>query len=266
MNSMWHLWHRFYADFLMTSRLGEYRTLIEKALGRGYEVCSIRMFWSDIKAGRLDPTRKYLVLRHDIDTDLTTTRMMWRIESDLGISSSYYFRLSTLDIALMREIERSGSEASYHYEEIASLAKEKRLRDPNVVLARIRDAQELFRNNLSVLRMRTRLPMSIVASHGDFVNRRLKISNLVLLQDPAFREEMKVELEVYDDAVMRYVTSRHSDTLYPRFWLPTPPEAALRRGEPVIYILVHPRHWRANPAENLIDDVQRCWEGLAYAL
>mgnify|MGYP006145381963 CR=1 FL=1 len=63
-----------------------------------------------------------LVHRHDIDTDLPTARRMFALEQKHGVRASYYFRLSTLDFGLMRDIERYGSEASYHYEEIATYA------------------------------------------------------------------------------------------------------------------------------------------------
>ncbi len=71
------------------------------------------------------------MLRHDVDTDPGTAAAMWDIERELGVESSYFFRLSTLAPALMADIAAGGSEASYHYEEVATVAKRRRLRTPS---------------------------------------------------------------------------------------------------------------------------------------
>jgi hypothetical protein len=71
------------------------------------------------------PEAAFALLRHEIaiDSDLKTARAMFDLERKLDIRSSYYFRLSTGDIPFMRELEAEGSEAGYHYEEIATFAK-----------------------------------------------------------------------------------------------------------------------------------------------
>ena len=109
------LWYRFYSDFLMPSRLHEYALLIEKSIDSGYEVHSVESFWDEIKKN-FAKTQKYLILRHDIDTDIKTANAIFNIEKSLGVKGSYYFRLNTLDIELMQRINEYGSEASYHYE------------------------------------------------------------------------------------------------------------------------------------------------------
>src|SRR5262249_30731149 len=156
----------------------------------------VRAFWDAIKAEGLHTAAKLLVLRHDVDTDCATARCMWRIERPLGIRSSYYFRLSTLDIPFMREIERDGGEASYHYEELATFAKRTRSTNPADVLANLALIRKSFQRNLTRLRKRSGLPITIVASHGDFANRKLSLCNWLILQDHAFRDEVNVELEV----------------------------------------------------------------------
>ena len=121
----------------------------------------------------------------------------------------------------------------------------------------------------------TGLPMRVVASHGDFVNRRLGVQNLAILADPEFRHKAGVELETNDEAFMTHVSSRHSDTHHPRFWIPDDALSPIRRGDPtaamkagngVVYLLIHPRHWRVNRSFNARDDVMRLWEGITYRL
>lgn len=261
---MKRLGYRMYSDFLMPSRLDEYRSLLTEAIQHRYEMHSIRTFWQLILEDRVCSERKYFINRHDIDTDLSVARCMWEIESSLCVPASYYFRLCTLDVTLMKAINESGSEASYHYEEIASEAKCHGYKNKDDVLAHMNSIRRKFTDNLIRLRNQTGLPLDIVASHGDFVNRKLGMSNHAILQDEALRQRLNIELEVYDEVFMKYVTSRHSDTHYPFFYTPRSPFEAIREGQRVIYFLSHPRHWRANPGENLIDNVNRLWEGFKY--
>ena len=259
---MKRVWHRLYSDFLMPSRLEEYRSLLKLALRRGYTLFSIASFWQLIQAGRPLPDRS-LILRHDVDTDIRTARRQFEIEQSLGVPASYYFRLSTVDYELMRAIDRAGGEASYHFEELAAVAKQKGLRSRAQVVAHLDEIRRLFARNLTALRRETGLPMTIVASHGDFANRFLDMANWELLNDQ-LRAELGIALEVYDDAINRHVTSRHADARYPAIWEPGPPEPALERGEPVLYLLTHPRQWQASPLVNLQDDLWRVWEGIHY--
>ena len=260
------VWNRCYGDFLMPSRLPAYRALLEAALEAGYAIVSVEGAWAAIEAGRLDPAGRTLVLRHDIDTGPLTAGAMWRIERDLGVGSSYYFRLSTLDLGLMAEIAAGGSEASYHYEELATVAKRHRPRTTAAALALVPEAQDRFRHNLERLRGQTGLPFRTVASHGDFVNRKLGLMNWTILADPAFRAAVGIDLETYDEAFMGHVTSRHADTTYPRFWTTQPPpQTAIATGEPVVYLLVHPGAWRVTPWRSVVGNLRRIREGIAYA-
>jgi hypothetical protein len=106
--------------------------------------------------------------------------------------------------------------------------------------------------------------MRIVASHGDFVNRRFGIPNSVILADPDFRKHVGVDLETYDDALLRCLPRRYTDAPHPRYWEPTDPAAAIRDGEPLISLLVHPRHWHCDPMVNARDDIGRVIEGLSF--
>jgi hypothetical protein len=164
----------------------------------------------------------------------------------------------------MQKMARTGFEVSYHYEEIASLAKEKCLITKEEVQRQMVCIRRRFVENLSALRAKTDLPMKTIAAHGDFVNRYLNMPNQEIL-NKSIRKRMGIVLEVYDDEFNRYVSSRHIDCAYPEFWTPFDPLKAMRRGEPVVYLITHPRHWHANQRENLSDNLQRIWEGLAYA-
>ncbi|GEM82829.1 hypothetical protein [Meiothermus hypogaeus] len=257
--------NRFYSDFMLQDRTSELRLLLERALSLGYEVHSIASFWEQIKAGGPRPGL-HLVLRLDIDTDLRTTRALWQLLRDLGVRGTFYFRLSTLDVRLMQAIHEAGSEASYHYEELAAYAKRYRLRSRAEVEAHMPAIRALFADNYRRVKAQTGLPLHTVASHGDWLNRKLGVINLELLQDPALREVLGIELEAYDAALQQHYTQRYSDGPYPTFWLDGNPLAALESRQPVIEVLLHPRHWRANIPVNATDNLRRVWEALDYRL
>ena len=42
--------------------------------------------------------------------------------------------------------------------------------------------------------------------------------------------------------------------------------AAIKAGDPVVSVLVHPRHWRTDPVGNLLDDARRLADELRYRL
>jgi hypothetical protein len=258
--------NRIYEDFLMPSRLGEYEQLLKCALEHEYHTYSILQFWKITEGGKKLPPGNVLIIRHDIDTDVTTAEQMWNIENALHVTSTYYFRLSTLDIQLMKRIEEAGSEASYHYEELAAICKRDRLRTPDEVQSRLHDIRELFSQNLKQLRERTGLPMRSVASHGDFINRKLGIRNVLILQDTNFRKEVDIDVEAYDGSAMNLVESQYTDIPYPMFWKPSDPMSAFKNNVRVVYILVHPRHWRTAIIENLTDDIRRLYEQIRYSI
>ena len=256
---------RVRSDFLMRSRLDRYQLLLEAALGAGYRILPVGAFWRQVNGTDAQPAGRYLVLRHDVDTDPHTAAVMWGIDRTLDVQGSYFFRLSTVSRTLIADIARGGGEPSYHYEELATVAKRRGLRRPADALAHLTEARELFSSNIGRLRASTGLPMRVVASHGDFVNRRLGIANWVILDSPEFRRQLDIDLETYDEAFLSRLPSRHIDAPPPRHWEPTDPLDAIRAGEPIISMLIHPRQWHADRMVNARDDVQRIFEGLRYS-
>jgi hypothetical protein len=250
----------------MASRLDDYAALLEDALAAGYRIEGVSATWERLQHGGLETGLRHLVLRHDVDTDPATARAMWAIDRRLGVRSSYFFRLSTLDLGLMAEIAEDGGEASYHYEELATLAKRRRLRTADAARAALPAARELFAANLGRLRRTTGLPMRVVAAHGDFVNRYLGVPNWALLEDAALRTELGIELDPYDEAFLRHLPERYIDAMAPDFWEPSDLRTAIDAGTPVVSVLVHPRHWHARRGVNARDAWQRVSEGIRYRL
>jgi len=230
---------------------------------RGYRVVTLSGLWHE--RGSTEVAGRRLILRHDIDTDPLGAAAMWSIEQRLGLTSSYFFRLSTVDVGLMREMAAAGQEVSYHYEELATVAKRLRLGTRAEAVAILAEARSLFAQNLTRLRERTGLPMRVVAAHGDWMNRRLGMSNALLLDDAALRATLGIELEAYDAAFLALVPVRSTDGPAPHLWSPADPAVALAGHEPVVQVLVHPRHWVPARMANLRDDVRRLGEAVAFA-
>jgi hypothetical protein len=255
---------RLHADYLQGERLHEFEALLRTALEREYKTMTLSTF------AEIGPLRapgahgRILLLRHDIDTDVARARRMSHIERRLGVVGSYFFRRSTWDVGFMRELASAGFEVGYHYEELADVVKRWGAASAEQARALIGVARERLRENLARLRATSGLPLDVLAAHGDFANRAVGVSNVELLADPEFRTRIGVRLEAYD--IEGQVSARSSDGIPPVPWVPEDPLHAIRRGERVVEVLVHPRSWGGAPAANARADLVRLREGCAYAV
>ena len=102
-----------------------------------------------------------------------------------------------------------------------------------------------------------------MASHGDFINIRLGISNDVILNDSQLREKCNITLEAYDNSINQYVIDRHADQiLLDNFSEKVKKSVYL--GCPIIMALTHPRNWKVDYCANTIDNIGRLVEGIKY--
>jgi hypothetical protein len=253
---------RIYSDYMMPSRLDEHERIVQAACSAGYTQTSLRDFSKSLKT-RPAPADKIILHRHDVDTDVRTARRLFEIEKKYNVKSSYYFRLCTLDVDLMNEIEDYGSEASYHYEELATFAKKHNIKDPARLRERLPEIRDHFLRNFQVLERQLGRKMVTVASHGDFANRRLKLANTEILRCPALRRDCGIECEAYDEDVIGHFGVYISDRPPPQYYHPTSPLDAIRRHSRV-YLLTHPRQYATNWKENTKSNLVRFYEGLTW--
>jgi len=135
-----NLVNRVCSDYFMPSRIDEYKSILSLALSLDYSVFSL-VDYILLKADNKLPQR-FMVLRHDIDTDVSTAKEFFKIESELKVKASYYFRLKTFfDVDFVSLLKNSGMEIGYHFEELATYAKKNRILSKSVVLQNI---QEIF--------------------------------------------------------------------------------------------------------------------------
>jgi hypothetical protein len=254
------LLQRLYSDYLMPSRLAEYEALLLAAAGAGYTQLSVRDLLDLPPApGTAAPT---LVHRHDIDSDLRTTARMFALEARHGITSSFYFRLASLDYGLMREIEAYGSEASYRFEEVADYARRHRIRDAAIIRAHFPAIRSAFQVNLQTIEAGLGRKLRTVAGHGDAANGRLGPGNSEILADPAFRARCGIACDTDDPALMRRFDLTISDRPAPVYYHPLAPRAALGQYRSICF-LTHPVQWETNWRENTKCNLRRLCEGLA---
>lgn len=242
----------------MKNRYGEYKSVLESFLQHEFKFVCVK----DFGTSEIEGHNKVLCLRHDIDSDTKIAWEMFQIEKELGIKSTYYFRLSTMETALMDEIMTYGCEVGYHYEEIASYAKEKGLKDPVEVRRNMPVIRKQFAKNVKMFERKMGGKLESVASHGDFVNRKLGIPNKELVTERLL-QALGVRWEAYD--VEEGLDFRIADRIYPEFFGPVTPEEIVaidkyKKG----LVLVHPRQWDKAPIIRMKLDFNRLVEGISY--
>jgi hypothetical protein len=254
--------NRFYSDFLMPSRFGEYEQIIEKALESSYEHITITEFYSKLKTGNLG-NKKYFLHRHDIDTDVETAKQFFRIEKKYNVKTTYYFRLKTLDFNFMKEISDFGSEVGYHFEEVADFCKRNKIHTKKRVYENIESISKNFIDNFKSIEERLGRKITSVASHGDFVNRTLQIKNNIITMNSEVREKTGIICEAYDEILINSFDAYISDKPYPVFYYSENIFDAIGKNN-VICMLSHPRHWKSNIKVNLRENIERVWQYLFW--
>ena len=271
---------RLYHDYLLPAQFENYEQILKAARKNNYSFETVSSFDHVISKGMLDhgqvnvrdPVagngmngKKYLVLRRDIDTSaISICRVMLNLEKKYGARCSYFFRLSTFHQEFALEVEAAGGESSYHYEEIATYALMHHIKHSKDVLYHLPAIREFFLKNLVEFRRNSGLACTTVASHGDFINRKLGLSNTEILQSPEFRQRAGILREAYDEEQTRYITCRIADQSSVNFT--DEALAAITRNEPVIYLLTHPRQWKSDFAANTKDNLIRAANGFRYTL
>jgi hypothetical protein len=170
-------------DFTLTS----YRSILESALAAGYRIYPIIGWWDDPQ--KSGPA---LTVRHDVDRSPRNALAMARLEGELGVASTYYFRIvpSAFAPEIVRQIRGLGHEIGYHYEDW-HLAGYNR----NAAIA-------LFQQNLG--RVRELAPVRSIAMHGSPLARE---TNMTIWDHYDFRQDGVIDaVRTVDHAGFAYFT------------------------------------------------------------
>ena len=243
-----NLKERLKADYFGGNRYAVYRNILKKAIENGYNFVSVKDYCKQ--------NTMQVILRHDIDSDISIAKRMFKIEKELNIKSTYYFRKSTAHKKFIQDLKIYGNEVSYHFEEIAEYAYKHRINHNSEILAKMSEIQENFKKNIDDFRDKYDCECVTVASHGDFVNRKTGLINNILLT-PSARKETGILKEAYDKDLIE--TSKYCSDCKPDF-----SESCDFNGMLNYYLLVHPRNWASNFFSRLFLDLQRIVKGVNY--
>ena len=130
--------------------LDKYTELCHAVLGLSCEVMTVAQF---LKAGQ--PQRLVLILRHDVDRSLRRALRMAELEVELGITSTYYVRMtrSVFRPHALIHLEQLGHEVGYHYEVLT-----KARGDPQRAIAMFEQELQQFRRIV---------PVETISMHGN---------------------------------------------------------------------------------------------------
>lgn len=108
-----------------------------------------------------------IILRHDVDRLPFNSLAFARIQAEMGIKGSYYFRVvpGSWDERIIIEIAKLGHEIGYHYEDLSLAAKRqeaggRRLKEEDLVKIAIKS----FEDNLE--KLRKIVPVKTICMHG----------------------------------------------------------------------------------------------------
>jgi hypothetical protein len=111
-----------------------------------------------------NPKGKVIVLRHDVDALPENSLEFARIQANMGIKGSYYFRIVPVcfDIKIIKEINSLGHEVGYHYEDLGTTALLYKGVTAEEELVEL--AKKSFEENLE--RLRQIVPVKTICMHG----------------------------------------------------------------------------------------------------
>jgi len=136
----------------MDFTLSAYKALINSLKDNNYVFFTVRNYSSQESVTL--KSNQFVIMRHDVDRMPQNALKMAKLEHDLGIKATYYFRTipQTLKPDIIKEISDMGHEVGYHYENMAQCNGDFEM------------AIEDFRNNLDKLRKIA--PVYTICMHG----------------------------------------------------------------------------------------------------
>ena len=103
-------------DFTLTT----YRLLLHTLRQVGYKTLTFEDYCRLRQQGK-EPDFRFVILRHDVDLKPQNSLLTAKIEAELGLSASYYFRIvpESNQPEYIRDIAALGHEIGYHYEDLS---------------------------------------------------------------------------------------------------------------------------------------------------
>jgi len=92
-------------------KLNIYKQLLQTLISKNYSFQTMQLFMQV-------PLEKCIILRHDVDRKPENALRMAKLENELGVKATYYFRIipKTFKPEIINKIAELGHEIGYHYE------------------------------------------------------------------------------------------------------------------------------------------------------
>ena len=154
--------------------LNTYRILLETLKKRNYTFHTFNNLIEN-KTVLNSHNSSLVILRHDVDLLPEYALGLAKIENELGIKGTYYFRIipATFNVEIMKEIAALGHEIGYHYEDMDLAYRQLKIKNEKLTIdtsmamplsMTIDQAYELFKVNLA--RMREVADIKTICMHG----------------------------------------------------------------------------------------------------
>ena len=241
--------NRIIRKLTQTSRLDEYRKILEYALSEGYILTSL----ADWYENNFYPDKKVLLLRHDVDMNANCALQMFKIELNLGVKSTYYFRWLTEKRQIINTISKSGFEISLHFETLATYCRKKNISSKSMLSqADLKNCFEILLKEKSLFETKYGR-IKTLCSHGAPRNRKINTSNHEILK-AGNRERLNIYFETYDAEILskidKYISDSSINTNH-NWRNNLNPESEIQNQTTTICLLTHPQHWYYSPLDNL---------------
>ncbi len=168
-----------------------YRELLNALLSEGYSFQTYSDFLQN-------PKEKVVILRHDVDDRNFHSLEFAKIQHQLGINGTYYFRVVTNSYSpkMMRDIESMGHEVGLHYEEM------------DIANGDVEKAYQMFLSHLNMFR--AHVNVSTICMHGSpksvYDNKEIwnhySYKDLGILGEPYFDLDVKDVFYLTDTGMM----------------------------------------------------------------
>ncbi len=240
---------RVTGKILQTSRLDEYEKILRYALKHGYVLCSLNDWYVKYR----DSEKKVLILRHDVDYDADGAYHFFKLEKQLGATSSFYFRWKTMNPSIMNEMHQNNFEVSLHFETLATYAKKHHLFKKGDINDKVIAACQAILSDEIKRFEHTYFKIHSICSHGDKRNRVLDMPNHIIVNQK-LKAKHKILFETYDSNVLSKFDAYISDSsIYSNFeWKHSgAPCNMIEEQRQTICLLTHPIHWNQSFFKNI---------------
>jgi len=240
--------NRILRKIFQKNRLKQYADVLRYAKDKSYKLCSLYDWYTKYKDGN----EKVLILRHDVDLDPEGAYNFFKIENDLGATSTFYFRWLTEKPNIIKKIHNLGFEVSLHFETLANYARKNKLfKQEQINDDIIKECRNILSEEILSFEKKY-FKISTICSHGDIRNRILQTPNHVLTSKD-FLKQHKILFETYDKNIISLFDAYISDSsIYSNFeWKHYgSPYTAISNNLQTICLLTHPIHWNQSLAKN----------------